>query len=167
MKNYLLLCFLLVLWPVGPLWADLDQPDCGLDNGYLKIGKKWSDGDTVSLRFDMPIERLYSHPEVRMNSGKVALKRGPLLYCLEEADNGPNIPALSLSRNTVLTADFDSSLLGGVSVIKGEALKDDTLKPVGTLYGPAPSRKRHDLVAIPYFAWANRGRGEMSVWLKE
>ena len=68
----------------------------GLEDGYAKISRRWNNGDRVELIMAMPVERIYSHPLVAVNQGRVALQRGPIIYCLEEIDNGPNLSAISL-----------------------------------------------------------------------
>lgn len=137
-------------------------------NGYAAIHRVWQDGDQVELLLSMPVERLRSHPNVRANAGKTALQRGPILYCLEEADNGANLPNLSLPKESDLTVHFDSELLGGVSVITTDALRTDTSSFGSSLYEPVSlDTKPVKLQAIPYFAWANRTPGEMQVWIRE
>lgn len=136
-------------------------------NGYAAVQRVWLEGDQVELILSMPVERLRSHPNVRANAGKVALQRGPILYCLEEADNGANLPNLSISNQSELNVDFDSELLGGVAVITTEALR--TISNQGSsLYAPVSlETKPVAIQAIPYFAWANRTLGEMQVWIRE
>jgi DUF1680 family protein len=116
----------------------------------------------------MPVERLQAHPRVRVNSGRIALQRGPLVYCLEEVDNGPNLNDIVLPRDAPLTAEFDEELLEGVVVITGEARRRDVSGWENTLYQRAQSGSKATAIkAIPYFAWANRALGEMLVWIRE
>src|SRR5690625_433055 len=79
-------------------------------NGYVYIDRIWYPNDTVELSFPMVIERIKSHPQVRNNIGKVALKRGPIVYCLEEIDNGPNLNNIFLSKSTQFTKEFNKEL---------------------------------------------------------
>jgi DUF1680 family protein len=116
----------------------------------------------------MPVERIQAHPEVRANSGRVALQRGPLVYCLEEVDNGPNLNDIVLPRDAPLQAEFDEKLLEGVVVITGvahrrsaEGWEEELYRPAQTGSQPVPIK------AIPYYAWANRALGEMLVWIRE
>ena len=104
-----------------------------------------------------------------MNCGRVALMRGPIVYCLEEADNGPRLADLKLPRNAKLTARFERDLLGGVVVLRGKALRRKMLDwTPGELYRPARSKTETvNLLAIPYSTWGNRARGEMMVWIGE
>ena len=119
----------------------------------------------MSLALAMPVERIVAHPRVSEDAGKVALQRGPLVYCLEACDN-PHVGALVLPRKSKLTARHDPRLLGGMTVIESEALRLDEQGWRGRLYAPARTQKTRAVRfrAIPYFAWANRAPGAMTVW---
>ena len=119
-----------------------------LEKGYARISREWKAGDKIELDLPMSIRRMQAHPEVKADAGRVALQRGPIVYCVEAADNGGRVSHLSLPADAKLTAEHRPNMLGGVTVIKGK---------VG----------RHDLLAVPYYAWDNRQSGEMAVWLKE
>lgn len=138
-------------------------------NGYVRIEREWAAGDAVELELEMSVQRIYSHPLVRANAGKVALQRGPLVYCLEEADNGSNLHEIVLPREAELTAAREESLLGGVVTVRAEAEKLREEDWTNGLYSPeaAPGTKPHPVKFIPYYAWANRGEGEMTVWVRE
>lgn len=134
--------------------------------GYFYITRTWQPEDSVEFRFTMPVERIYAHPHVRMNASKVALHRGPLVYCLEEIDNGGDLAAVRLPSGPHFVPVFKRRLLGGVTVITGRARRPVAAVQAGDLYGPEPARtKPVSLIAVPYFAWANRGLGEMLIWL--
>jgi len=136
-------------------------------NGYACLKRVWADGDIVELVLPMPIERMQANPSVRMNTGKVALQRGPLVYCLEEIDNGSHITDIALPRHAELVARYEENLLGGVVAISGEAYRTD-LPWQNALYKFAQHKYvPMQLRAIPYFAWNNRGQGEMVVWIRE
>ncbi len=119
----------------------------------------------------MSVERIVSHPNVRHNAGTVALQRGPVVYCLEEADNGPNLANLVIPRTAKLVGNVDSSLFSGVGVITGEAVRTEPAVWAGGLYQPQSALQySYDAVpfkAIPYSLWANREPGEMRVWVRE
>ncbi len=94
--------------------------------------------------------------------------RGPLLYCLEACDNGADLNALSLPADAGLGAEWRADLLGGVMVIRGEAQRDQSEDWGETLYRAEGSgTERVAMTAVPYYAWANRGKGEMVVWVRE
>jgi DUF1680 family protein len=137
--------------------------------GYAKLGNQWKSGDTITLNFDMPIERMQANPSVPADVGRVAIQRGPVVYCLESPDNAGDILAVSLPPDAKLSSEFRSDLLSGVGVIKGEAIALDAQPEVwrSQLYRPIPTAKKTPITAIPYFAWNNRGRTTMTVWLPE
>ncbi len=136
------------------------------DKGYAKVRKTWTTGDLIELEFPMPVQRIYAHPEVRVNAGKIALMRGPIVYCLEEADNGSALPDVSLPRDSKLEAQFEAELMGGIVTIVGEGNRTATGDK--SLYRTTPpSKKAINIKAIPYYAWNNRGNGEMLVWIRE
>ena len=102
------------------------------------------------------------------DAGQVALQRGPLLYCLEQVDNGPHLGDLVLPRNARLGAKFDPKLLGGVVRIRGRARRVDRPGGKRELYRFAGSRtKPVTLEAVPYCVWDNRRPGAMRVWIRE
>lgn len=138
-----------------------------VQHGYAKITRRWKDGNTIELNFDMPIEIMQANPNVRANIGKVAIMRGPVVFCLEETDNGSNLPAIVLPRNAKLTATYDDRLLDGTIVITGEALRIDESDWDDTLYRPTDTTLAPiTITAIPYGLWGNRTAGEMLVWLR-
>jgi DUF1680 family protein len=102
------------------------------------------------------------------SSGKTALQRGPLVYCLEEVDNQQPLAAMSLPVANKLTATFDADLLGGIVVIEGEALSESSVEwGVQELYRPMQALKQPQrMKAIPYYLWGNRAIGEMCVWIR-
>lgn len=125
-----------------------------LQNGYARIRRQWKSDDTVELDLPMPIRRVYAREEVEADRGRVALMRGPILYCLEEADNpGASVLNLVLPKDADLVARRREDLLGGVTVLLGRGLAD----------GKTPVA----VTAVPYYAWQNRGVGEMTVWIIE
>ena len=125
-----------------------------LDRGYLRLTRTWRKGDTVELSLPMPVRRVYARKEVRHDRGRVALMRGPVVYCVEAADNpGLSVSHLVLPAEAALSAEHRADLLGGVTVIRGKGLAG----------GKTPA----DFTAVPYYAWQNRGVGQMAVWLIE
>lgn len=134
--------------------------------GYLTIIRQWQSGDKVQIEFAMPIEKIFSHPDVRQNTGKVALQRGPLVYCLEEVDNPVPLNRVFLPENAVLKAQFNKKILGGVVVVKSQALVSDAKDWKGALYRTErPRMNPVSITAVPYGVWDNRKPGQMRVWL--
>jgi len=112
------------------------------EKGYAVIDREWKPGDVVSFSLRMPVRRVQANEQVADDWGKVAIQRGPLVYCFEEIDNVAHFAAMALSDNNVLTASFDAGMLGGVVKVDSEGM-----------------------TAIPYFLWNNRGANKMEVWI--
>jgi DUF1680 family protein len=138
-----------------------------IQNGYAGINRKWTRGDLIELDLPMPIERIEAHPSVKANTGRVALQRGPIVYCLEAVDNGGRVRQLAVPRDAKLTSEHRPGLLGGVTVIKGSAVVASVKDWDDTLYRAASQSRPVDFVAVPYYAWDNREPGEMVVWIPE
>lgn len=147
-----------------------------IKNGYAHLTRQWKAGDVIQLHLAMPVERIAANPRVRENVGKCAVMRGPLVYCLEEADNGPDLHGIYLNQEPDFTVEERPDLLGGISVIhaKGRCLTEagwdspcdnSAFPPLYLPYQP-PVLAPKDLTFIPYYAWANRGLGEMLVWVR-
>jgi len=135
--------------------------------GYATVERHWSRGDIVELELPMPAERLYAHPRVRMDVGRVALRRGPLIYCVEEADNpGAPVQSLRLPANATLNAELREDLLGGAVAITAAA--ERLVAADSELYAVTPPMSEPaTLTAIPYYLWANREPGSMQAWIAE
>lgn len=147
---------------------DLVDLESCTKHGYAYLTRIWKKGDHVELIFPMAIERVRSNPKLRENIGKVALQRGPVVYCLEEIDNGTNLPSIILPKDSVLEAAFREDLLDGISVITGRAEKvDDSTWGEGLYMSKERETKTINIQAIPYYAWCNRQPGEMLVWISE
>jgi uncharacterized protein len=137
-------------------------------NGYVTINRAWTKGDTITLELPMQPERLYANPGVIMDVGRVALKRGPLVYCVEEADNpGGAVQRLKLPRDAELKSTTRSDLFGGTVTVTAKARAID-LSDWHDLYRSSPPKEAEaTLTALPYYLWANRSRGSMVVWIPE
>ncbi len=122
------------------------------EKGYARISRSWQKGDIIELSLPMPIRRVVANDAVKADAGKVALTRGPLVFCAEWPDNGGRVLDLALPDAAPLASAFRPELLNGVVVITGEAATRADGKP-------------RPFLAIPYYAWAHRGPGEMAVWL--
>jgi len=141
--------------------------DLKLENGYARVSRKWKRGDSIELELPMPIKRIEAHPNVKADAGRVALQRGPIIYCLEAVDNSGHVKHLALPRDAKLTAEHRSGLLGGVTVIKGSAITASAEDWTNTLYRNIACSRPVDFVAVPYCTWDNREPGEMVVWIPE
>lgn len=150
------------------LWVNDSQIDIAPENGYAKLKRRWTAGDKVKLSLPMPPERLYAHPDVRHDAGRVALRRGPLVFCCEQADHSEPVHHLRLPRDAGLNAEYRADLLGGISVVTAEGQSRDAATWGPDLYATAPAlEKPTPLTAIPYYIWCNRGSNGMQVWLQE
>ena len=131
-----------------------------LEKGYASLRRDWKRGDVIELTLPMPVRRVAADENVGADRGRVALQRGPLVYCAEWPDNpAGHVRNLVLPDNARLTAEFEPGVLKGITVIKGRAL--------GLAYDAQGNvtKAEQDFAAIPYYAWANRGRGQMVVWI--
>jgi DUF1680 family protein len=137
-------------------------------HGYARVERTWKAGDVVHLDLVMDVQLIESHPQLRVNAGKVAIQRGPLIYCIEEFDNETPLASINLLTDTPLFASFDPKLLGGVMIIEGDALLDEQADWNNDLYRPLKDiTKPVKVRAIPYNSWGNRVAGEMTVWLRK
>ncbi|UCG59531.1 MAG: glycoside hydrolase family 127 protein [Phycisphaerales bacterium] len=127
--------------------------------GFARVERKWQNGDTIDLNLPMPIRRVIAHEEIKADRGKVALQRGPIVFCLEWPDNDGKVLNLVIPDDAKLKTEYRPDLLGGVTVIRGKA---QTVKR--TTDGDIVPTKEKPFTAIPYYAWAHRGRGQMTVW---
>ncbi|WP_211749268.1 beta-L-arabinofuranosidase domain-containing protein [Paenibacillus sp. Marseille-Q4541] len=139
-----------------------------LIDGYAYFKRTWEQGDQLAIHFDMQPKRLYAHSKVRANAGRVALQRGPLVYCLEEMDN---VSPLTTVR---LPADAEIREVTGVWNDEVVFLEMDGIRQEEitgqkeSLYSTAPPKQQAQrLLAIPYTLWGNRTPGEMQVWIRE
>jgi len=140
-----------------------------LRRGYAVIKRRWRTGDVVELSMSMPVEQVRAHPRVKDALGKVALKRGPLVYCVEEADNA-SIPLerVAIDKGASPRVDFVKGMLGGVSIIRADASFENESEWRAAIYGTRPVRSRAaKLLAVPYCVWDNRALGAMRVWIKK
>jgi DUF1680 family protein len=120
------------------------------DRGFARITREWRSGDVVHIYFPMPVQRVVAHAAVADTQGRVALQRGPLVYAFESVDNGADLESLRIPADAEIRAAVRNDLFGGIEVLTGRGLD-------------AKGQPR-PFTAIPYFAWANRGPGEMRVW---
>jgi hypothetical protein len=131
-----------------------------VSNGFARIERKWQEGDTIELNLPMPIRRVIANEKVQADRGRVALQRGPVVFCLEAPDNEGKVLNLVIPDDAELKAEFKPDLLNGVMTITGTAALS---KRTGG--GKIVQAGTRPFTAIPYYAWAHRGKGEMTVWL--
>lgn len=129
-----------------------DMVDYKTDRGFALLERSWKKGDRISIIFPMEIKEIIARPEVKADSGRIVFSRGPVVYCVEEIDNG-KVRNISVGKNPEPSFEYKSDLLSGVGIIKFKGFDS---------FG-----KEKEFVAIPYFAWANRGKGEMAVWINK
>ncbi len=130
-----------------------------VEKGFARIERTWQKGDQIVLGLPMPIRRIISHPQIKTNAGKVAFQRGPIVFCLEGPDNEGRVLNLTIPDDAKLKAEYRPDLLNGVTVLTGKAR---TAKR--TLDGRVVVNGTKAFTAIPYYAWAHRGRSAMTVW---
>ncbi|WEA01457.1 glycoside hydrolase family 127 protein [Mucilaginibacter sp. SJ] len=128
-----------------------------VENGYAVINRQWKKGDNIQLNLPMEVKKVIANKALVDDKGKTALQRGPIIYCAEWKDNGGTVSHLAIPANATFKPVAEPNLLNGVTVLKGEILS----KTKGE------AAKKVELTAIPYYSWANRGKGEMTVWFPE
>jgi uncharacterized protein len=138
------------------------QPvEYSLQKGYAVISRTWKKGDMVTVDLPMEIRKVVAKDSVKDDIGKVALQRGPVIYCAEWVDNNGKTSNIIVPANTTFTTEFRPDLLNGVMVLKGE-VPAVLIKNNETI-----ATEKQSFTAIPYYSWANRGNGEMTVWFPE
>ena len=139
-----------------------------LVKGYAKITETWTAGDVVELNMHMPVTVNVSNPKVRENIGRVAISRGPIVYCLEETDNGKDLHMISLGSDPSFRCEHTDDLDGCI-VIYSNGRRIMNGFGEGELYAGKTETvyENQNLKWIPYYTWANRGIGEMLVWVHE
>ncbi len=145
-----------------PITMEYEPGKLTLKNGFLVIEREWRTGDTVELSLPMQVQRVYADPQVKVNTGRVALMRGPMVYCLEGADHpGNRVRNLVLPTDATIAATWDASLLGGVTRLNGMG------QAISLNNNQERVSQTTAFTAVPYALWDNRRPGEMVVWLPE
>ncbi|KAB7767420.1 glycoside hydrolase family 127 protein [Xanthomonas maliensis] len=138
-------------------------------NGYAVAAQRWQPGQRLVLDLPMPVRRVSSHALLRQTAGKLAVQRGPLVYCLEQVDNGSELYQLALPHSAEFTLVPGSGSLTGMTLIEADGLRRIDPSDAEALYrydAAAPHWHAQRLRFVPYFAWGNRGEGEMRVWVE-
>ncbi|MCF3650255.1 glycoside hydrolase family 127 protein [Synoicihabitans lomoniglobus] len=150
----------------GAQWALNGAPlTATAEHGYLRLRRRWEEGDTLMADLPLPVQRVRAHPGLTAAAGRIALQRGPLVYAVEEADHGAQLGTLGVRRDAPLEVSFDGDLWDGVMVITGEAQRE--IAPAGLYDDASPVRQATPLRAIPYAWWGHRGEGEMRIWIRD
>ena len=132
--------------------------DYTITNGYAAINRTWKKNDKVEVNLPMEVRRVVANENLKEELGKIALQRGPLMYCAEWPDNNGKTSNIIIPASAIFTTEFKPALLNGVTVLKTEV-------PAVIINGAENiSTVKQSFTAIPYYSWANRGKGEMMVW---
>jgi uncharacterized protein len=137
--------------PVYEMRVNGELTAASLSDGYAVLSRRWAPGDVITLDLPMPVRRLAADERVSDDRGKVALERGPLVYCVEGLDNDGSVLDLAVSDQALLKPEERPDLLGGITWLRGAV--------------SGGGGKKRQLTAVPYYAWSNRGPGEMAIWL--
>ena len=139
------------------------EVECAVEDGYARIANEWKAGDVLELDMDMPVRFVQAHPAVHEDCGRVTVMRGPIVYCMEECDNGKYLKDVRICAGGKREVGFNAEL--GVPVIKLDATRREWPEsaPLYMEY-EAPARRGVEAYFVPYYAWANRDEGEMLVW---
>lgn len=138
------------------------------ENGYYELDTEFTN-TVITLSFGLEARIVRANPLVKEDIGKVAVMKGPLVYCMEEVDNEPNLPAYFLDTSAALKEYYDESLLGGSSVIrcKGKKIRSEGWEEEELYTEKKPEYEDKEITFVPYPYWGNRKTGEMLVWIKE
>jgi DUF1680 family protein len=135
--------------------------ELNLKDGYAVISKVWKKGDKVDIEFPMPVRTIVADARIKDDAGKLAIQRGPVIYCAEWPDNNTgNILNLIIKKEPGFSTEFVPDLLGGTEIVKTMAYQTSR-----TLNGKIESKPEEQLTLIPYALWNNRGPGQMMVWI--
>lgn len=145
-----------------PILVNGKEVTYSIENGYAVIPKTWKKGDVISLELPMDVQKIISNEKVTDNIGKVALERGPLVYCAEWVDNFGLTSNLIVPSASTFKPEYKPEILNGVTVLTGNAIAVTVDSEKNSV-----SSKSQTLTAIPYYAWAHRGKGEMSIWFPQ
>ena len=133
-----------------------------IENGYAVLNKKWKKNDVIEVKLPLEVRKVVANANVKSDIGKVALQRGPIMYCAEWVDNNGKAANLVMPVNTTFQASYNPGLLNGI-----EVLKANVPAVIIENNGEAIQTKNQNFMAIPYYSWANRGKGEMMLWFPE
>jgi DUF1680 family protein len=142
------------------LWVNRKPVALKVEKGYALLRRKWGTNNLIEVILPMPNRRVVAHDLVKADAGRVAIQRGPIVFCAEGVDNGGRALNIVLPDDAKLEHWFRPDLLGGVAIVTAKAIAVGVSSD-GKILG----QKAHPFLAVPYFAWGNRGPNEMRVWL--
>lgn len=150
------------------LTVDGDAVEAAVDDGFVRIERIWTGGERVDLDLAMPVERVVAHPAVTEDVGRVALRRGPLVYCLEGVDHDRPLVHYAVANGADVSVKPADDLFDGIAVLEGPATVPALDGWDCRLYRPGDETATGSasVTAVPYYAWGHRGPGEMQVWLR-
>ena len=165
-NNETTICFRVPAWDKNmKIKLNGSEIDYEVENGYAKIKKNWQKGDVIELSFDFSPRYVRTNPNVRYNVRRVCLFRGPILYCLEEKDNGKDLNKLILNTNNNFDEKDEKISSENIISLTANGFK---FKDSKDLYlKDKPDITETSLKFIPYYCWSNRGENEMLVWVNE
>jgi DUF1680 family protein len=138
-----------------------------LQDGYLRLTREWQDGDKLELDLPMQVRALHAHPAVKADLGRVAIARGPLIYCAEEIDNTADLNAIVVSDDLSAAKTAPLPALNGALAIELQARREHWPQRDGRLYDTRPPELKPETARfVPYYLWDNRDPGEMLVWIR-
>lgn len=158
---------------IPELWINgekTEQDGFTFESGYMKVTRKWKSGDEIRLHFPLELLRMKGHDHIKSTFGKVAIQRGPFIYCLEEVDNGRGLHRVQLPRDAKFSIDSGKQMPLGIPALTTIGRRMVSDEDWGThLYRSNVQwdTQSAELRYIPYFTWANRDEGEMRVWIPE
>jgi len=156
-----------------PGWSENPAVTCEgkqqtVQNGYVYLMGEWQEGDTIAFDMPMPVRIWAADERVRENLGQVAFTRGPVTFCAEEVDNGGNLHLLRIADLDPSHVRVEADETFGHPTVRLTAKARRLVPQSGGLYraASAPVEEEAEVILVPYYAWANRGEGEMKVWLR-
>jgi len=142
------------------------EKECTVNNGYIEIRKDWQTGESVDISFEINPRFVFANTKVREDSGKVALMYGPVVYCLEECDNAPYLSGIVADPSVEILLE-KNPVEDGLPALRFDVRREKDGDTSGRLYTEVPPvYENASALAIPYYEWGNRGRGEMTVWFR-
>ncbi|MEF8851232.1 MAG: beta-L-arabinofuranosidase domain-containing protein [Haloarculaceae archaeon] len=150
------------------LSVDGTSTDATVEDDFVTLARTWTGSTTVELDLDLDVDRIAAHPDVRENAGRVALRRGPLVYCLEGADHDQPLSDYALAADPNVAESYEEDLLDGVVTLTADGVASDRSTWEGSLYRSfeATAPVETSVTAVPYYGWGHRDPGEMRVWVR-